>query len=52
MQFYGFLKETQEFNFIETDSENAVRRLVDLVVDHVAKTILSNVRRLKRKMWC
>lgn len=42
-----FLKETQEFNFIETDSENAVRRLVDLVVDHVAKTILSNVRETK-----
>ena len=42
-----FLKETQEFNFIETDSENAVRRLVDLVVDHVAKSILSNVRETK-----
>lgn len=42
-----FLKEKQEFNFIETDSENAARRLVDLVVDHVAKTILSNVRETK-----
>ena len=42
-----FLKETKEFNFIETDSENAIGRLVDLVADHVAKTILSNVRETK-----
>ena len=42
-----FLNEKQEFNFVENDPGNAARRLVDLVVDHVAKTILSNVRETK-----
>ena len=47
MQFYGFLKRQKNLILLKLIPENAIGRLVDLVVDHVAKTILSNVRETK-----
>ena len=37
-----FLEEKQKFNFIEVDPETAASKLVDLVADYVAKTVLLN----------
>ena len=42
-----FLKEKKKFNFIEIDPETATGKLVDLVADHIAKTILLNFEETK-----
>ena len=42
-----FLEEKKKFNFIEIEPETAAGKLVDLVADHIAKTILLNFEETK-----